>query len=261
MGHRKPRLAFFIILLCVLQGRFPWWGADAMGESGSVQRITPETAETTPMPTAGMPKPDATAPSILAAPTVTARALLAIPAVRALPRPGGDARKILCYVGIAAAALHIIAAWQVPFAVYGRPYRGNPGGSWAMGMLEVLSPLGNGFWAWLGRCLAVPLYLMPLIGSFPAMPYLGGALRGKHWRGDWAFVLALLPLPPPAPPSPAGCRAWKQGMARRACAMHAGRTTHRAACPVGISGSKKGSSYEKSLFMPVAGNALAAWRL
>ena len=120
MGHRKPRLAFFIILLCVLQGRFPWWGADAMGESGSVQRITPETAEatpmptvppgesgsvqritpetaeTTPMPTAGMPKPDATAPSIFAAPTVTALALLAIPALRALPRPGGDARKILC---------------------------------------------------------------------------------------------------------------------------------------------------------------------
>ena len=51
MGHRKPRLAFFIILLCVLQGRFPWWGADALGESGSVHWITLETAEATPTPT------------------------------------------------------------------------------------------------------------------------------------------------------------------------------------------------------------------
>ena len=195
MGDRKPRLAFFIIPLCVLQGRFPWWGADALGESGSVHWITLETAEATPMPTAGA-ETGRHRPVYTRRPHRHGAGIARHPRVTRPATAGRRRAENTLYIGIVAAVLHIIAAWQAPFAAYGRPYRGNPGDSWAMGMLEVLSPLGNGFWAWLGRCLAVPLYLMPLIGSFPAMPYLGRAAGKALARGLGLCIVGAAPATP-----------------------------------------------------------------
>ena len=283
MGHRKPRLHFSSssyasyrdvsrggaqmpwgkVAVCTgsrwklpkLRPRLPCPRGKAAACSGSRWKLP----KLRPCPRRE-PKPDATAPSILAAPTVTARALLAIPAVRALPRPGGDARKILCYV-----ASPPLRCTSSPLGRCPSPYTAGPigatravHGQWACWKCcphwETAS--GRGLGAAGGAPLPdaidwqLPSHALPGRAAGKALARGFGPLY--CWRCSRYPHRRRLRRQVAVP----GSRGWREG---HAPCMQAYYT--QAACPVGISGSKKGSSYEKSLFMPVAGNALAAWRL
>ena len=209
MGHRKPRLAFFIILLCVLQdvsrggAQMPWGKAAACnGSRRKLPKLRPcprrECRNRTPPPRLYSPPPPSRrghcSPSRGTRPATAGRRR----AENTLHSEIAHRRRCAAHHRRLAGALRRIR----------QALSGQPGRFMGNGHAGSAVPIGKRL---LGVAWALPggAPLPDAIDwQLPSHALPGGRAAGKALaRGLGLCIVGAAPLPPPAPPAPAGCRA------------------------------------------------------